>query len=233
VQFEPAGVAYGIPSVGLPIRGYGGRIVGANGMIISTPCPHKLASERLVQTASGLLPVVGVDFRGPWQVGYATTVRVSPAGIATLPDGSHVRVPLRGGYPARAGAQRVGEDATVLHSWDALAGDVPTKPVADLNPTTLNATNDTPRGLILSADGEDVAGDNPGTILGPAGTSSTSATPGGDVGLAAKFSGTPPGLFDGFSLPSWGQVTTILVCVLVGVGLWFLWPVIAGVRRMI
>jgi hypothetical protein len=228
MRFEPAGVAYGIPSVGLPIRHYGGRIVGANGLIISTPCPHKLASERLVQTAGGLLPVVGVDFRGPWQVGYATTVRVSPAGIATLPDGSHVRVPLRGGYPTRAGAQRVG-DLVQPVPLDSGAADA--SPTAT-NPQTLNATNDTPRGLILNADGEDVGGDSPGTILGPAGTSSTSSTPGGDVGVAAKFSGTTPGLFDGWNLPSFGQVTALLVCVLVAVGVWFLWPVLSGMRRL-
>ena len=250
MNFEPAGVRYGIPAVGLPLaRPYGGRIVGANGLTISTPCPHKLASERLVSTTAGLLPVVGLDFRGPWQVGYASLARVSPAGIATLPDGSHVQVagigptgsyapfslpyrrapwpdPLRGGHPAH----HVGDPFTTPVSLDDAA------PVAD--PVTLNATGALPKVLVPTAN-------DMGQILGPAGTSPDSAVPGGVLGHAQIDTGLPP-LEDTWDnvknsplgvalpkiLPSWGQLSTLLVCVLVAVGVWFLWPILSGLRRV-
>ena len=244
MDFEPAGRRYGIPAVGLPLaRPYGGRIVGANGLSISTPCPRKLASERLVQTTAGLLPVVGLDFRGPWQVGYASLARVSPAGIATLPDGSHVQVagmgpsgrwapfslpyrrapspdPYRGGHPSH----QVGADS--LDYEPGNIGDV-TNPVA--TPATLNALGAVPKVLVPTAN-------DFGQVLGPGGSNLPIGPAQIDAGLSSAEdflaqAGHTAAAAAGV-LPSWGQFTTLLVCVLVAVGIWFLWPILSAARRL-
>jgi hypothetical protein len=245
VQFEPAGVRHGIPAVGLPMAmPYGGRIVGANGLSISTPCPRKLASDRRIllarpsapDAAPQVLPVVGLDFRGPWQVGYASLARVSPAGIATLPDGSHVKVsgapwtpfslpyrrapmpdPYRGGHPAHA---RVGD----------LVQPVPIDaPGAVATPTTLDSEPNGPSVLVPTAN-------DFGQVLGPAGSNAPLGRAEIDTGLSqgADFlAGLSQGAASAASfLPSWGQFTTLIVCVLVAVGVWFLWPILSGLRHM-
>jgi hypothetical protein len=248
MNFEPAGVRYGIPAVGLPAAmPYGGRIVGANGLSISTPCPRKLASERLVSTTAGLLPVVGLDFRGPWQVGYASLARVSPAGIATLPDGSHVRVsPARPGAPIRrtAGAwapfslpqrrvpwpdtrrARVGDllQPVPLDAPDAPAG-------IDPNPTTLSNPGGGAQDLISSALG--LGGNR--TVLGPAGTNAPLGPAAIDVSTTTAAQDAWQSVTEAASaaagyLPSLKTVTVLLVCVLVAVGVWFLWPILSGLR---
>jgi hypothetical protein len=251
MDFEPAGRRYGIPAVGLPLaRPYGGRIVGANGLFISTPCPRKLASDRLVQTTAGLLPVVGLDFRGPWQVGYASLARISPAGIATLPDGSHVRVsPARPGAPIRrtAGAwapfslpqRRVPwPDARRARVGDLLQPvplDAPDAPAGiDPNPTTLSNPDGGAQDLISSALG--LGGNR--TVLGPAGTNAPLGPAQIDTGLPPledtwdDLKNSPLGQTLPKILPSWGQATTLLVCVLVAVGVWFLWPILSGLRHV-
>jgi hypothetical protein len=250
VNFEPAGVRYGIPAVGLPLaRPYGGRIVGANGLFISTPCPRKLASDRLVQTTAGLLPVVGLDFRGPWQVGYASLARVSPAGIATLPDGSHVRVsPARPGAPIRrtAGAwapfslpqRRVPwPDARRARVGDLLQPvplDAPDAPAGiDPNPTTLSNPDGGAQDLISSALG--LGGNR--TVLGPAGTNAPLGPAAIDVSTTAAAQDAWQSVTEAASaaagyLPSLKTVTVLLVCVLVTVGVWFLWPILSGLRRV-
>jgi hypothetical protein len=250
VRFEPAGVRYGIPAVGLPAAmPYGGRIVGANGLSISTPCPRKLASERLVSTTAGLLPVVGLDFRGPWQVGYASLARVSPAGIATLPDGSHVQVagvgptgswapfslpyrrapspdPLRGGHPARPGAQIRRTAGASLDYEPGNIGDV-ANPVSTA--ATLNALGAVPKVLVPTAN-------DFGQVLGPGGSNLPIGPAQIDTGLSnaedlLAQAGHAATAAAGY-LPSWGQFTTLLVCVLVAVGIWFLWPILSAARRL-
>jgi hypothetical protein len=258
VRFEPAGVRYGIPAVGLPATmPYGGRIVGANGLSISTPCPRKLASDRRILlarpsapgAAPQVLPVVGLDFRGPWQVGYASLARVSPAGIATLPDGSHVKVagigptgswapfslpqrrvpwpdPLRGGYPARPGAQIRRTAGASLDYEPGNLGDV-TNPVATA--ATLNALGAVPKVLVPTAN-------DFGQVLGPGGSNLPIGPAQIDTGLsnAEDFlaqAGHTAAAAAGV-LPSWGQFTTLLVCVLVAVGVWFLWPILSAARRL-
>jgi hypothetical protein len=243
MRFEPAGVRYGIPAVGLPAAmPYGGRIVGANGLSISTPCPRKLASERLVSTTAGLLPVVGIDFRGPWHVGYASLARVSPAGIATLPDGSHVRVSgigpsgrwapfslpqRRVPWPdaRRAGTARVGADSD---DWDP-TDDPSIPPIPAVVPSTLNALGAVPKVLVPTAN-------DFGQILGPAGSNTPLGRAEIDEGLSAgadfwaNLGNTASTAIS--HLPSFGQFTTLLVCVLVAVGVWFLWPILSGLRRV-
>jgi hypothetical protein len=236
MNFEPAGVRYGIPAVRLPAAmPYGGRIVGANGFSISTPCPQKLASERLVSTTAGLLPVVGLDFRGPWQVGYASLARVSPAGIATLPDGAHVRVraniPQMGLFsarPVRRPEVRVGDLV------QPVALETPATPAAvNPNPTTLR-NPDASQDLISSALG--LGGNR--TVLGPAGTNAPLGPAQIDTGLPPledtwdDLKNSPLGQTLPKILPSWGQATTLLVCVLVAVGVWFLWPILSGLRHV-
>jgi hypothetical protein len=240
MDFEPAGRRYGIPAVGLPLtRPYGGRIVGANGLSISTPCPRKLASERLVQTTAGLLPVVGLDFRGPWQVGYASLARVSPAGIATLPDGSHVRVSgigpngrwapfsmpqRRVAWPdaRRAGTALVGADS--LDYEPGNLGDVD-HPVATA--ATLNALGAVPKVLVPTAN-------DFGQVLGPGGSNLPIGPAQIDAGLsnAEDLLAQAGHTAAAGVLPSWGQFTTLLVCVLVAVGVWFLWPILSGLRHL-
>jgi hypothetical protein len=250
MQFERAGVRYGIPAVGLPAAmPYGGRIVGANGLSISTPCPRKLASERLVSTTAGLLPVVGLDFRGPWHMGYASLARVSPAGIATLPDGSHVKVagigptgswapfslpyrrapspdPLRGGHPARLGAQIRRTAGASLDYEPGNIGDV-TNPVSTA--ATLNALGTVPKVLVPTAN-------DFGQVLGPGGSNLPIGPAQIDAGLSSAEdflaqAGHTAAAAAGV-LPSWGQFTTLLVCVLVAVGVWFLWPILSAARRL-
>lgn len=217
IPIEKAGRSRGIPAIVLPDR----QIVDANGLIISKPCSRRLASDRLIVSPSDgrLQPVVGIDYRGPWQLGFTTRVPVSPAGMARLPDGTVVHVGADSG-DASSGQY----NSTILQN----PGGITLGPAGTDDSGQPSAT---PGGII----GTD-QGDYPtGTSLGPAGTSSQSTLPGGVVGPAAinedSWSADAENAANQAAASPWFQgLKTVLICVLVGVGLWFFWPLLMHVR---
>jgi hypothetical protein len=267
--FERGGALYGIPTVV-----YDGCIYNASGELISCPNSVGLASQRLVLTPQGPKPVIAADFRGGplrgfpngWRVGYATRVRVSPAGLATLPDGTTVRVeaPVRVGaspHPRTVVVGQNGDDTTDGSTNTTILGPAGTSQGGgtlggSLSATQVTSTLDDALTQVensVSSASQYLVNNLSNAIAlvnamlaNPLGFTQTAIQQGVQTLVqtaeAVKNAVDTPineALSDAINdaetalapyLPSLSSITTFIIVVLIAVGMWLFWPILAHLR---